>query len=110
MGKSLSYSRRKRIFDITKGHCFYCGCVLDFNNFHADHFVAKSKGGEAKQNLVPACPECNLVKGNKDVEEFRRTIFNYLHTDLHVRMLDKFLPIVRHPIKFYFEVKRITLK
>ena len=66
---------RQRIFDKTSGRCFYCGRVLDANNFHMDHFFPKAKGGKANyKNLVPACPFCNLRKSDLSIEEFRQKL------------------------------------
>jgi len=61
----------------------------------ADHIIPKSKGGgSADANLLPACKPCNLLKGNKALEEFRKIFF-------------KTHP---HPEKrFYFESQKVSV-
>lgn len=44
--------------------CAYCGEELD--NPHHEHFVpAYRGGGYSKENIIPACPKCNMQKHNK---------------------------------------------
>lgn len=46
--------------------CFYCGCSIDKDNMHIDHYVPLSKGGaHSEDNLVASCATCNLQKGAK---------------------------------------------
>lgn len=99
----MSGNKRKRIYDITGGRCFYCGCRLEFNEFHVDHFTAKSKGGKGSNNLVPSCIDCNLSKGNMSVEEFRDKLSNLLIRNIDGRLISKYYEITLLPIKFYFE-------
>jgi len=101
----MNSTKRKSIFDKTNGLCFYCGCKLDFDNFHMDHFEAKSNGGKVKENLVPSCPECNLCKSNLSIEEFRHKI-ECLSKDTFVgKLMKKYYQIEDRPIEFYFEGK-----
>ena len=100
---NVSSRKRKAIFDITNGLCFYCGCKLDFDNFHMDHFKPKSNGGRVSENLVPACPDCNLFKGNLDIEEFRTKIGGLLNRHIDGRMISKYFEVDNKPIRFYFE-------
>lgn len=45
--------------------CYWCGADLA-DGFHVDHVIPLSRGGpHTVHNLVPACPECNLSKGDK---------------------------------------------
>lgn len=47
------------------GNCFYCGGRLDGSDWHADHFIPWSYVLDDKLwNIVPACSDCNLRKGN----------------------------------------------
>lgn len=94
---------RRKIYEITNGKCFYCGCDLDFNNFHADHFVSKFMGGKQRNNLVPSCPDCNLCKGKLEIEQFRQKIKNILNDRFEGRILKKYYGIEEQEIKFYFE-------
>jgi hypothetical protein len=54
------------------GRCWYCGCKLDPWKFHIDHFEPRSKGGSDKlENLVPTCPNCNIVKNDRPIWKWR---------------------------------------
>lgn len=63
---------RQLIYQSTGGRCFYCGCLLDEDNFHIDHVIPKALGGTDYRNVVPACPDCNMSKGTLSIEEFRK--------------------------------------
>lgn len=63
--------RRAIAWRTTGGRCWYCGRHLHPRDFHLDHLVPRSRGGGDGLNLVPACPPCNLRKGNLDLETFR---------------------------------------
>lgn len=55
----------------TDGKCFYCEEPTPW--FTIDHYVPRSKGGDSsRNNLVPACYECNHRKGDMTGEEFKR--------------------------------------
>lgn len=48
-----------------RGKCYYCQCKLG-DKYHVDHVVPLSRGGSNSiDNLVLACPECNLRKQDK---------------------------------------------
>lgn len=96
-------AKRETIYMITKGHCFYCGCDLDINDFHTDHFFPKQKGGKQKENLVPCCKDCNLCKSNLSLDEFRNKISGFVTNTHHGRMIAKYYRIQPKEIKFYFE-------
>lgn len=52
------------------GKCQYpqCATKITFQDFHADHLKAWSKGGQTKlSNLQVLCKEHNLKKGKKDI-------------------------------------------
>ncbi len=52
------------------GLCAYCECTLD-ENYHVDHMTPLSRGGsDFPENLAITCPNCNLRKGGKTVEEY----------------------------------------
>jgi 5-methylcytosine-specific restriction endonuclease McrA len=52
------------------GRCFYCGKKVD-KNYHVDHVVPLAKGGSnGPDNLVIACPPCNLSKHDKHPMDF----------------------------------------
>ena len=45
------------------GKCYYCGKKVVFKNITMDHLVPIARGGRStKDNLVPACKDCNTKK------------------------------------------------
>jgi hypothetical protein len=47
-----------------KQHCAYCGCKPE--KLTQDHVIPLSKGGlHTANNVVPACPQCNIAKKDK---------------------------------------------
>jgi 5-methylcytosine-specific restriction endonuclease McrA len=58
-------------YETQRGTCFYCQRSLAHAQFHVDHFVPLSKGGTNEpENIVLACPRCNLSKHDKLPHEF----------------------------------------
>ena len=107
---SISKSRRKRIYNITGGRCYYCGCNIAIDKFHVDHFIPKCKGEKYKDNSVPACSDCNTIKSDKTIEEFRQEIGEQYEKNIHARIMCKYSGIDNRNTKgtkFYFEAKNI---
>ena len=51
--------------------CRYCGSETD--SPHVDHITPRCKGGGDRiENLVVACPACNLSKGGRTPDEWRQ--------------------------------------
>lgn len=43
--------------------CYYCGNKVAYKNITMDHLVPLARGGRStKDNLVPACKNCNTKK------------------------------------------------
>ncbi|MGA5131020.1 HNH endonuclease [Streptomyces blastmyceticus] len=50
--------------------CAYCG--EKSQSLHQEHIIPISRGGDDSiGNLVPACPDCNLAKGDRTLMEWR---------------------------------------
>ncbi len=48
---------------ISSGKCHYCGKVFPPTELTMDHKIPLARGGKSeKENLVPACKECNNKK------------------------------------------------
>ncbi len=48
---------------VAQGHCHYCGGSFLPEELTMDHLVPVSRGGKAsRNNVVPACKECNSRK------------------------------------------------
>lgn len=101
----MSYSVKKKqtIYDMFNGKCCYCGCDLDFNTFHMDHFKAKSDNGKVHDNLVPACPDCNMCKYDLDIEGFREKLQTTICNSFHGRLMRKYFGAAPKGVEFYFE-------
>jgi len=57
-------------YDSQKGRCWWCGCELN-GTYHADHRIPLAIGGSnSPENIVIACPTCNLSKGTKMPHEW----------------------------------------
>jgi 5-methylcytosine-specific restriction endonuclease McrA len=55
--------------------CAYCLRSLDNNSRTTDHIFPKSRGGiRSNHNKVPACGDCNKLKGNMNIKEFSRAL------------------------------------
>ncbi len=98
-------NKREFIYKSQNGRCFYCGCKLDKNDFHLDHIIPKSRGGTSQgiDNYVASCPDCNLLKSNRSVDEFRKYLENIFDYSIQGRMIRKFYHVKKRKIKFYLE-------
>ncbi len=48
-----------------QGRCYYCGRKVSPSELTMDHVIPLSRGGQSvRENLVPACKECNIKKKN----------------------------------------------
>lgn len=55
--------------------CQYCGAALPSHELTFDHVVPRSRGGRTTwQNVVTACSDCNLRKGNRMLRESGMTL------------------------------------
>lgn len=49
--------------------CVYCGATAKVSPLHVDHVVPVVKGGsDEMSNLVTACADCNLGKGDREAQ------------------------------------------
>ena len=99
----MAEKNRLKVFKMLDGKCFYCGCKLDFDNYHIDHFIPKAMNGGYESNLVPSCPECNLCKSDLTIEQFREKIANGIYNSFQGKILRKYFKIKPTKVKFYFE-------
>lgn len=58
---------RKELLEIYGYQCWYCKKAITLENSHYEHLTPRSKGGTTRvANGRPACPDCNLSRGNGD--------------------------------------------
>ena len=65
---SVSRPLDRKVRERADGRCEYCRMhqSLQGATFHVEHVIPSSHGGqETLQNLVLACPSCNLHKSNR---------------------------------------------
>lgn len=104
---SSNENERRRVYELTQGYCFYCGCKLDFDDFEIDHFIAEANGGGNSGNRTPSCHDCNHMKDTRTIGEFRQEIRDSVGTrsTQRIRIIDKYMGIQDKDkeIVFYFE-------
>lgn len=62
---------RRQVFRRDNYTCRYCGRHVE-GEVHCDHVIPLSRGGKTElDNLVTACPACNLSKHNKTPDEWK---------------------------------------
>jgi 5-methylcytosine-specific restriction endonuclease McrA len=67
--REVRFSRRN-IFERDSNTCQYCGRRFSKSDLTLDHVVPRSRGGrDSWENLVLACVNCNVRKGNRTPEE-----------------------------------------
>lgn len=59
---------RSKLFEEYGALCWYCGDDTNENDLTIDHVYPLDKGGyDVYHNMVPACADCNVSKGNKTI-------------------------------------------
>lgn len=73
---SISTQSLKDLRNNQNSLCYLCECSLNQlepKHVHLDHIEPLSKGGaHVLSNVAWSCAECNLAKGTKSVEEFKK--------------------------------------
>jgi 5-methylcytosine-specific restriction endonuclease McrA len=68
-GEHYAWKDVERMLEEQEGCCIYC--EVELQEYHVDHVVSLAKGGSnSAENLVIACPLCNLSKNDKSLEEW----------------------------------------
>ena len=77
----LKLRPKVRLLKKTGRKCSYCGrklCAVETTaraSATVDHVTAKSLGGtNARDNLLPACRNCNQLKGSLTLDEFKALV------------------------------------
>lgn len=108
---------RQEVVSMFGGRCAYCGEKKD--KLQIDHKWPVARGGyignvNGKENLFPACGQCNNFKMSFDIEGFRRELSYQvergLKNSINFRNAAKFgqIQITQSPIVFYFEKISLT--
>lgn len=89
MSLGLKASKKQKILEQFDGRCSYCKHVFHISELTVDHLIPACRGGtEAYTNLVASCRQCNHLKGDLTVKQFkyliRGTIIAILEGDKHI--------------------------
>lgn len=95
-------TKRQQIYNKSNGHCWYCGDKLK-KGWHTDHFLPIRRNPDGTidnpehdniDNLVPACPPCNIMKSDMTIEKFRWLISNF------ITRLNRDIPVYKHAKRY----------
>ncbi|PNV62230.1 HNH endonuclease [Clostridium sp. chh4-2] len=110
MRRKLTRAERQQVYEKCKGHCAYCGGILEYKDMQVDHVTPLRIGGTDEiQNMLPSCRSCNHYKSTLDVEGYRKYLAGIPH-----RLMRDNIPfqigvrfgLVQHikdDVTFYFE-------
>ena len=110
--------------------CAYCGCKITYDRFEVDHVYSSVEFHALQfaqaeifsvqdgsvidryndiQNLFPSCIQCNRIKKEKSIEDFRKYLSqlrdSLIQKQPKLRILFNMgiLPLSQNPIIFHFE-------
>lgn len=74
--QGITYGQRVIAYRRYGGRCAYCGREISFDEMQVDHFVSHYRNGGRDEtgNYMPSCADCNGLKSDYDIEEFRELI------------------------------------
>lgn len=116
---TVSKKQRAEVYAKSEGVCWYCGYDLP-DRWHVDHVepLIRSYDGSIcsstlhlhhVDNMVPACPSCNILKSSCGLEQFRRKVENLVNCireySVKFRNAERFNMVedMRDPAIFWFE-------
>jgi 5-methylcytosine-specific restriction endonuclease McrA len=118
--KGFNPKMRELIYWKYGGHCAYCGKKIPITAMQVDHLVAymEHKGTDDISNLMPACSDCNRVKSNMTLDQFRDVIADEPRVMDDSQNYDAYkiskayglVKTVRKPVVFYFEKAEAKFK
>ena len=73
-------NRTKKNFFLPSDKCCYCDRPFrEGLEGTKEHIIPKAKGGtDALSNLTPCCFECNQLRANLDMNQFKTTVWNII--------------------------------
>ena len=95
MGKkrsSLPKNKVVKVFNKYGGKCAYCGKPMEWtahkpDSFTLDHITPRAEGGTyTMDNLLPACNQCNYMKGTMSLEGFRGALEHFSGVSVRFHM------------------------
>ncbi len=120
--------QRQLVYNKFNGHCAYCGCILE-KKWHVDHLLPIERNRVYDKinrkwkydgtcnypernnidNLMPACPSCNINKYSMSLESFRNLIqgflkhLNNVSTQYKIAKRYHLIKEIQNKVAFYFE-------
>jgi 5-methylcytosine-specific restriction endonuclease McrA len=72
--------RTRKNFFLPNDKCCYCDRPFrEGLEFTKEHIIPVSNGGtDALSNLKPCCYECNQLRSNLDLKQFKTTVWNII--------------------------------
>lgn len=72
----ISKATREEVYKKYSGHCAYCGKPIAMNEMQVDHVTShyRHNGKDEIGNYLPSCRDCNGLKSDYTLEEFRDTL------------------------------------
>jgi 5-methylcytosine-specific restriction endonuclease McrA len=90
---------RRNIMKRDQHTCQYCGTKSDLT---LDHVLPRSRGGEDSwENLVTACNQCNVKKGNRTPDEARMPLDIEPYRPVHITFFQNLMGGVQEHWKPY---------
>jgi len=73
---NISKAMREAVYAKYDGHCAYCGKAMDITEMQVDHVEShyRHQGKDELDNYLPACRDCNGLKSDYLLEEFRTVL------------------------------------
>ena len=73
---SINGEMRRMVYAKCGGHCAYCGREIDISEMQVDHVEShyRHQGKDCVENYLPACRDCNGLKSDYLLEEFRNVL------------------------------------
>lgn len=116
--KSIPNRLRVAVYMKCDGHCAYCGKPIRIDEMQVDHVNShyRHKGKDELANYLPSCRDCNGLKSDYTLEEFRNVLipncakhsmFARTGRELRICKAYKLNLVKKTKIKFYFEKEGI---
>lgn len=73
---AISRDMRKAVYEKCQGHCAYCGKPISMEEMQVDHVDShyRHQGKDEYDNYLPSCRDCNGLKSDYLLEEFRTVL------------------------------------
>lgn len=72
----IDEATRRAVYEKCDGHCAYCGKEISYEEMQVDHVDShyRHQGKDEIDNYLPSCRDCNGLKSDYSLEEFRNVL------------------------------------